>query len=272
MLHYLKDGFRTTVSQYFLLIVLWLYQFVWGLMLLLFVKSIVVPLMHRYPGGHLPSTATHLFLAEGEFQLVKTNISHPYLWTLCALILIRMALTPMINAGIFYSIHNTHLNAGYRFFRGVKELSGPFSLYYVLQMAFTALPLYWLIPIAKQAIHAFTSYEQLLSQLAPWIVGMFAYGYMIHLIFLYIMIGRTTQAPTLDTIGVLIRRFPVALVLASLLLLFSGLLTALTLTATLWWAGISALILHQAFHVLKMLFKLWAVSTQYHHFTENHGT
>jgi hypothetical protein len=269
MLRYLKDGFRTTASQYFLLIVLWMYQFAWGLLLLIFVKNIVVPLMHRYPSGHMPSSAVQLFLAEGEFQLMKTGVSHPYLWTLCAIIFVRMALTPMINAGIFYSIHNTHLNAGYRFFKGVKELSGTFSLYYLLQVLLTAAPIYWIYPIAQKALQTQSSYETLAVALLPWILGLFAYGYLIHLIILYLMLGKTTQAPALDTIGILIRRFPIILVIAGMLLLLSGALTALTLSASLLWAGLSALILHQMFHVLKMLFKLWAVSTQYHYFTEN---
>lgn len=272
MLRYLNDGFRTTTSQYFLLIVLWIYQFAWGLLLLSFVKSIVVPLMHRYPSGHLSSSATQLFLTEGEFQLTKTDISHPYIWTLCGLILARMILTPMINAGIFYSIHHTHLNAGYRFFKGVKELSGMFALYYLFQIALTAAPLYWLYPIAQKALSTQSSYESLALSLLPWLVGMFVYGYLIHLIFLYLMLGKTIQAPALETIGVFIRRLPVVLIIAGVLLTLSAVLTALTLSASLMWAGLSALILHQVFHILKMLFKLWAVSTQYHYFTENNVT
>jgi hypothetical protein len=256
-------------KQHFVLLVLWIYQFTWGLLLLLFIKSIVVPLLHRYPGQHMSQSAVQLFLAEGQFQLMKTDISHSYLWTLLVLVLVKMALTPIINAGIFYSIHNNRLNSGYRFFKGVKELGGTFTLYYIIQVCLTAAPCYWLYPILQKALTSQPSYEALVIAVMPWVIGLLVYGYMIHLSFLYLMLGRTTQASVSESIGVFLRHLPMILVLAGLLLLLSGVLTTLTMSASLLWAGLSALILHQVFHVLKMLFKLWAISTQYHYFSEH---
>ncbi|WP_127589182.1 hypothetical protein [Paenibacillus koleovorans] len=268
MLRHLKYGFKMTSSQHFLLLVLWLYQFAWGLLLMAFVQSIVVPLMHRYPSGHLSQSAVQLFLAEGEFQLTKTDISYSYLWTLLGLVVARMVLTPLLNAGVFYSIHNSHLNSGYRFFRGIRELGGSFTLYYLCQMALTAAPLYWIVPIAKKALVTVGSYEGLASALLPYVAGVAVYGYLIHLLFVYIMLGRTAETSTFESVRIFFSRFLVILLLASLLLLLSGLLTAITMSVSLLWAGLSAYILHQLFHVLKMLFKLWAVSSQYHHFNE----
>lgn len=47
MMHYMKNGFKDTLSQSFLLLILWLYHFAWGFLLLMLVKSVVVPLMER---------------------------------------------------------------------------------------------------------------------------------------------------------------------------------------------------------------------------------
>lgn len=266
MLHALKQGFRTSTSEYFLLLVLWMYQFAWGLALLGLVKSIVVPLMHRYPGSHLNESAVQLFLAEGQFQLVKTDISHSFLWLLLGMTLLRMLITPMINAGIFYSIHNGHLNPGYRFVKGMKELGGPFLGYYVLQIALTLLPAYWLLPVVRGALATQASYEGLALELLPWAAGYALYGGFVHLLFLYLLLGRTTGATPLRALGFLAGRLPGTASIALTLALLSGASTVLTLTASLWWAGISALILHQLFHLIKLLFKLWAVSAQYHYY------
>ncbi len=269
MMKYLKHGFQTMTSQYFVLLVLWVYQFTWGLLLLHFVKSIVIPLLHRYPSGHLSTSAVQLFLAEGEFQLMKTDISHSYLWTLLGIVFIRMVLTPILNAGIFYSIHNTGLNSGYRFFKGVKELGGIFALYYFVQVVLTIAPGYWLYPIVRKAFTTQTSYESLIMAVLPSILAFLIYAYLVHLCFVYLMLGRTAQKSMSGSIGVFLRHIPMILLLSSFLLLLSGVLTSLTMSASLVWAGLSALILHQIFHLLKMLFKLWAVSTQYHYFSEH---
>jgi hypothetical protein len=270
MLHYWKKGFKTATKQSFALLVLWLYHFAGGFALLAFVKSIVVPLMHRYPGGNLPETASHLFLAEGQFRLMKTDISHPYLWALLAIAAARMLLTPLLNAGVYYSLLNPHLNSGYRFIQGIRRLSGPFLGYYVLQLLLTLAPLYWLYPIARDAFTHQKDYMSLATVLLPWLAGYAAYVSFVRLVFVYVQLGRTAEAKLGRTLWLFVRKLPIIAVLAIGLIVLSGLATTAVVSASLIWAGISALILQQLYHLVSLLFKLWSISTQYH-FYEKHA-
>ncbi|MEF3303259.1 hypothetical protein [Paenibacillus sp. GYB003] len=264
MFRYLKDGFKTTASQTFLLLVLWLYHFAWGFLLLMFVKSIVDPLLYRFPGEHLSPAASHLFLAEGQFRLMKTDISHASLWMLLAITGARMLLTPLLNAGVYYSIHNSQLNSGYRFLLGVRKLGKPFLGYYAIQTALTLAPLYWLYPIAKNAFFAHGDYASLGLALLPWAAAYLVYGFLLRLGFIYIQLGKTNEERLGRSLWLFVRKFPVIAAAALALIALSGAVTAAAVSASLIWAGISALILQQLFHIASMLFKLWTIATQYH--------
>lgn len=264
MLGYLKNGFKTTTSQKFLLLVLWLYHFAWGFLLLLSVKSVVVPLLHRFPGTHLAPEAAHLFLAESQFRLMKTDISHTYIGLLLGFALVRMALTPLLNAGVYYSIHNAHLNSGYRFLQGVRQLGRPFLGYYLIQMALTLAPLYWLFPIAKKAFLTQGDYTSLALALLPWAAAYILYGFLLRLCFMYIQLGRTAEGTVGQSLLLFARKLPVIVALALAIAILSGAATAAALSVSLLWAGMSALVLQQLFHIVKLLFKLWTISAQYH--------
>ncbi|WJH35770.1 hypothetical protein N6H14_07520 [Paenibacillus sp. CC-CFT747] len=145
MIGYIKEGWKEAARQPFLLVLLFVYRLVWGIVLYRMVQSVVVPLMHRYAGG-ISKSQVQLFLAEGEFQLTKTDLSHSYLWMLLAVMLARMFVTPLLNAGVYYSLSHPHLNMGYRFFKGIRELGRSFFLLYLVQMLLTAAPAYFLLP------------------------------------------------------------------------------------------------------------------------------
>ncbi|MBD2860390.1 hypothetical protein [Paenibacillus oceani] len=263
MMRYMKNGFKDTLSQSFLLLVLWLYHFTWGFLLLMLVKSVVVPLMHRYPGEHLSAAASQLFLAESQFRLMKTDISHPYIWLLVGVAAARMLLTPVLNAGVYYSLANPHLNAGYRFLQGIKRLSGSFFLYYVLQMAITLAPVYWLFPVVKKAFAQHADYASLSLALLPWAAGYAAFGFLIRLLFMFVQFGRTTESGLGSSLGLFVRKLPAIVLLACLLLALSGAFTAAALSASLIWAGLTALIVQQLLHITDMVFKLWTIASQY---------
>lgn len=269
MLRYVKDGFKTTTSQSFLILVLWIYHFAWGLALLVFVKSIVLPLMYRFPGGHMSHSASQLFLAEGQFRLMKTDISEPYLWTLFGLAAIRMLVTPLLNAGVYYSLHHSHLNSGYRFLQGIRQLGGAFFGYYAAQMVATLAPLYWLYPVAAKLFKEHYDYTSLGLALLPWAAGYAAYVYLIRLVFVYVQLGRTAEAGVWSSLWLFVRKLPVIAAAALTLLALSGAVTAAALSASLFWAGVSALVLQQLFHIVSMLFKLWTIAVQYHVYAAN---
>lgn len=263
MTTYIKSGFSAALRQPFATIILFLYQMGWGVLLYKLVQGVLVPLMHRFPGGEQPKQALQLFLAEGQFQLVKTDLSHSYLWWLAILLMVRMLLTPMLNAGVYNSLIHSQQNAGYRFFRGVKKLMLPFLFIYLIRIALSLLPLLWLLPKAQSYISKSTSYEQAALEILPWAVGLLVYGFVLHLLFMYVQFAIAANLGILSTIITFIRHLLPIIGLAVILLLSSGLLTGITVTATYAWAGLGALIIYQLFPLLHIFMQMWAITSQY---------
>ncbi|MBP1964069.1 hypothetical protein [Paenibacillus aceris] len=263
MTTYLKSGFRAALRQPFATIVLFMYQMVWGILLYKLVQGVLVPLMHRFPGGDQPKEALHLFLAESQFQLVKTDLSHSYLWGLAALLLARMLFTPILNSGVYYSLTHSEQNAGYRFVRGVKELSLPFLAAYIIRIALSLLPLVWLLPKAQKVLAHSTSYEQASLDLLPWLMGMLVYGFLLHLLFMYVQFAIAAHLGIVSTVITFMRfSFPI-IGLSLILLLSSGLLAGITVTATYIWAGLLALIIYQLFPLFNIFLQMWAITSQF---------
>ncbi|MFC5450445.1 hypothetical protein [Paenibacillus aestuarii] len=260
---YMKTGFWAAIQQPFAVIALFLYQMGWGVMLYKLVQSVLVPLMHRFPGAHQPKQTLQLFLAESQFQLLKTDLIHSYLWWLAALLGVRMLLTPMLNAGVYYSLTHLHQNAGYRFFKGIKELTLPFMLTYILRMALSLAPLFWLLPKAQTILTHTASFEQAGLKLLPWLAGLLCYGFLINLLFMYIQFAIAARHGVISTLITFVRHSLPIIVLAFLILLSTGLLAGVTVTAAYIWAGLVALIISQVYPLFNMFLQMWAITAQY---------
>jgi hypothetical protein len=263
MVGYVKKGFGTALRQPFALLVLFLYQFVWGFALYRYVSSVVVPLMQRYPGGAHSDMAALLFLAEGQFRLAKTDLIQPYLLTLLGLFLARMAMTPILNAGVYFSLHHTEYNAGYRFVQGIRCLSGPFLIYYALRILLTLAPLYWLIPLARNVYLTATGYDQIALRLLPYAAAYLVYGYLVHLCFTYVQLAKTTDGKPLKSMPFLIRRSLRIAAVALAMVVVSGLVTFIAVAASLIWAGFLALVLYQFYRFAHAFCQIWTLSAHY---------
>lgn len=263
MIRSVKEGWRAALQQPFLLYTLFVYRFAWSFAIYRTVESVVLPLLRRYPGKDVSAAQVQLFLAESEFRLTKTDLSHSFLWLLLGLLLARMLLTPLVNAGLFYSLSQTHYNPGYRFFRGIRELGWPFILYYWLQMLLTLLPLYYLWPKMKTVLENAYLLPGNLAPMWPWILGWAAYAYLLRLLFVHLQFGRTEKRPLLGTLLQSIGRLFPILAAAVLLLLFAALLSGAVMASTLIWAGFWTLLLYQAFGFVRTFFSLWSLTAQH---------
>lgn len=263
MTTYLKSGFRAALRQPFATIVLFIYQMCWGMLLYKLVQGVLVPLMHRFPGGDQPKEALQLFLAESQFQLFKTDLSHSYLWWLAILLLARMLLTPMMNSGVYYSLTHSDQNAGYRFVRGIKELMLPFFAVYIIRIAMSLLPLIWVLPKAQKVLAHSTSYEQASLDLLPWLMGMLVYGFLLHLLFMYVQFAIAAHLGIVSTVITFMRYSLPIIGLSLILLLSSGLLAGITVTTTYIWAGLIALIIYQLFPLFHIFMQMWSITSQY---------
>ena len=117
----------------------------WGFILYRYVKSVVVPLLYRYPGAEAPDLAM-LYWIEGEFRLLKTDLADPYLSAILAILAGRIRLrTPFINARLYHAVHQVSIDQWRAFITGITNYGEIFTLY-VLQMLISWAPLAWIIP------------------------------------------------------------------------------------------------------------------------------
>ncbi|WP_438444870.1 hypothetical protein [Gorillibacterium sp. sgz5001074] len=271
MFTYIKEGFRASVRQPFPVLVLFLYRFVWGVTLYKLSQSVILPLLHRYPDADGFTAQTRLFLAEGQFVLFKTDVSHSYLWLLAGLLGLRMVLTPLLNAGLFYSLAHTQYNAGYRFVRGVAELSRPYLLLYAIQMLLTLVPLWWVLPELKSALLSSGTYQELARSALPYTSLMLGYGFLLHLLFLHIQFGRVHAEPLSRSVTTALRSLPLVLGIGGLLVLLGTLASLAMLGGSIVWAGFWALAVYQAYRLLQTLFSVWGIAAQHRLFTAKSG-
>jgi hypothetical protein len=263
MFTYIKEGFRASLRQPFSVLVLFLYRFCWGIALYKLSQSVVLPLLHRYPDQSGFEAQSRLFLAEGQFVIFKTDISHSYLWLLAGLLAFRMVLTPLLNAGLFFSLTHTHLNAGYRFVRGVAELGRAYTVYYAVQVVLTLAPLWWVLPKLRDAFLGASSYTDLAKDLLPYASVMLCYGFLLHLIFLYLQFGRLRSESLTSSLGTALRSLPLILGIAAVLLLVSALMSLAVLGGTVMWAGFWALVMYQGYRFIQTLFSVWGIAAQH---------
>ncbi|MEI7026429.1 hypothetical protein [Paenibacillus sp. y28] len=271
MLRYVTEGWRVAWRQPFLLLVLFIYHWLWGFSLLQMAKSVILPLLHRYPGSDLPRQSSDLFWAEGQFALLKTDIAHPYLWLLLGILVLRMILTPLLEAGTFYSLHHSDLNAGYRFVQGARQLGKAYYGYYALQTMLALLPLIWIVPSVQEALHTGSIYRWEWTTPLPWVIGYWAYGYAVRTLFQAMRLNRLTGGGIPGMLQTLLKSCHV-LVLSSLIVLTAYLLLFITLTgASLMWAGMTAFVLAQLLHLVHAFGFLWESSSQYRVWMEKIG-
>ncbi|WP_409343475.1 hypothetical protein [Paenibacillus sp. MBLB4367] len=268
MIRYVKEGWTEAWRQPFVLLTMFVYRFAWGFALFSLARSVVLPLLHRYPGKTISESQVQLFYAEGQFQLLKTDIAHSYLWLLLGLLIARMALTPLLNAAVYYSIARPEENAGYRFFKGIKKLGLPFIGYYTLRIALTLGPLALLLPKVKGIVAHGGSYEGILKELLPYGVAAFLYGALIHLLFVFLQLGRAEERPMGASLGTLFRSFLLMIGVALVLFLITLLISSIVVFASLMWAGLWALILYQVYRFVQTLFDLWGITSQHRLYVE----
>lgn len=260
MKHYMKQGWRLAVKHFYIVILFFLYQLLWGFFLYRFIDSIVTPLLKRFPES--PS-AVRLFFNEAQFQLLKTDLVTPYLWLLGGLLVARILLTPLFDAGLYYSLHHATDAGGTQFMQGIRKAFKPIALLYWLKTLLVLAPAWWLLPKALQSLLHSSSTGELLLGLLPAAAGWLLWGLVLHLLFLAMQLGTITGHGPFQTLWHALRHMlPYAGV--SLLMWAIGAGVSLFVTSiSLVWAGLLALILHQGYNLIRSMMKVWTVASQY---------
>lgn len=262
MLESLKYGFSAAWRKSLLVIILFLYEMLWGFLLYRFVKSVIVPILHRYPGAELPNWSS-LFWIEGEFRLIKTDMASVYIWTLASMLLVRIILTPLINAGLFHAIHHTAQDQWRSFVSGMRSLWGKFSLLYVLQLAVTLAPLYWLFPRLAAALHGANWSNVQVTNIVLMSILYVAYIAVVRLCFMYLQFAAASGDSSGSALLIWIKKQFLLLGISAILLLLAIFLQGMLTAASMFWAGLTALIVYQATPFIRVLLQIWEIAAQH---------
>lgn len=237
-----------------------------------FVQQIVVPLMHRFPGGDLPEPVRALFLAESRFRLLKTDLAEPYLLALGLMLAVRMALSPLIHAGLYACIHQTYTDRKRSFIQGVKQFGGPFALVYLVQTALAAAPLGWFVGRVRAGLLEGDSPERVLLELAPYAAVYLLYGALLKLVAMRLQFGIVAGVGSRAAVAGALRGLAPAALLATYVWACAAAAAAAGWTVSLVFAGAVAVLLHQAYPLVKVLFRLWLIGAQHDHWMARTGS
>lgn len=261
---YIHAGWTWCKSHIYIWVMHFLYQLLWGFFLYRFLESLIVPLLHRYPNPAPTELSTQLFMMESQFLLTKTNYVTPYLWAIVGFIAVRMMFTPLIQAGTYYAMAHHRNDSGLTFFRGIAASWKKMSLIYILETLVLLAPAYWIIPYLATKLSSSLGWQALLTGVLPVVIGWVIGGWIVHHLFLFWQFGVSSDTSFIQSLKLgCIRALPVlgiSLIFMGVSLLSSILVTA----AAMFWTGMTALILQQAFPALRALLKLWSLSSRYH--------
>lgn len=136
-------------------------------------------------------------------------------------------------------------------------------LLYWLETVLIVLPAYWFIPHAVRQFADRPTLAAVMTDIVPyaalWLLG----AWVVRQLFLSMQFGAASELSILHALLQGIRRMAPLLGLSAI---FAGiaLLTGLLFTAAaMFWTGLTALILQQAFPAVRTLLQLWGLSSRY---------
>lgn len=268
---YVIAGFHAARRQPFAIGVMFLFFFFWNLFLYRYVQEQVVAVMRRFPPPELSGERAELFLNEGIFLLLKTDLALPVVWMLGLFAAFRLLVTPLLYAGVYQSLHREQDPRGTVFITGIRKLGGAFALLALLRAALTAIPLYWALPYGWARLLEADSFAALAVALLPLLAGLAVYGGLLKLLFMYVQFGLTAETGIWGSLWLALRRlFPICAI-AFMIFAAAFLIGLLVFSLSVYSAGLIALMLHLVYPLLKMLLKVWDIAAQHQFWRSNIG-
>ncbi|MFD2329281.1 hypothetical protein ACFSR7_08465 [Cohnella sp. GCM10020058] len=260
----IRKGWETTKRHKYVLVALFLYRLLWGFFLYRFIDSVVAPILTRYPDEHpLGAAAKQLFAIEAQFRLLKTDLADHTLLLLGGMLLLRMLITPVLNAGLYYSFANAEDQGGTQVLKGIRQAWKKVSLLYGAEKLIALAPAIWLIPFGRNAYMEMPDAASWLGQMLPYAAGWTLWMLAVHLPFLFMQFsaaaGGSPWQGALRSVSRLLPLLGVTILLPLLSLLGSAAVSG----ATLIWTGLLAIALNQAFHFVRSTIALWTAACQH---------
>lgn len=264
---YVKQGWGLVRSQFPSVIILFLYQLLWGFFLYRFVNLAVIAVLSRYPDPSPTEMSRLLYGFEAQLALQHNAAVHQYLWILLGMIGIRILLSPLLEAGILYGLlPQDSRKSGLPLFRGMKEFWKPVTLFYVVELAFLSLPFFWIGPRLLEQLPSLIRDSHSFSSLlitGGYLLIYLIYGWLIHQVILFIKFGYLFKAGLWTSLLICLRHMLQGILIAFVLGGFT--LGIFLIFGVFSWVftGILALVLQQTYPFIRSLFQVWNVTSQY---------
>lgn len=264
---YLREGWGRVKGQFPSVIILFLYQLLWGFFLYRVINELVVSLLERYPDSSLPEISRILFIFEGEQGFEQNpSIKITLIWILI-LVLLRIILSPFIQAGILYGlVPDESRKSGLSLFRGMQQFWRPVLLIYFIEWLLIISPAYFIYPKLSQLIvillQVGLTYPVLFT-VVGYLMGWCTYIWIIRQCSLFIQFGYFFQHKITPSFFIFLRSILKGILISCLLVLFLFGISLLFGTISFIWTGLVALILQQCFPLFKSIFSIWRVTAQY---------
>jgi hypothetical protein len=261
---HIANGWKSLKNQFYIVILLFLYQLIWGYFLYRLVHSAVTPLLMRYPDPPPNELSQLLYYIEGKMSLATSGKVHMYLGILLLMFLIRLLLTPFIHAGIFHGLHREREGEiGLYFFQGMKRHGKTVLLFHLFEWGLMAVPAYWIVLKVYRTILSGMPMETIALQLLPYIAAWLLYNYIIHQLILFMQFGKTGGTGLLAPLWLCLRGALPLIAISVVLGMISLLLFGLFAGISFFWSGIIALILLQGHHLVSCTMKIWGISAKF---------
>ncbi|SDG46295.1 hypothetical protein SAMN04488542_1454 [Fontibacillus panacisegetis] len=264
---YVRNGWSLVRNQFPSVIILFLYQLLWGLFLYRVVNTAVTTFLSRYPDPPPSALSKILFILEGQYELLHNSEIHTYFWLFIGMVVLRMLLTPFFQAGILYGLTPADSRkSGLTLFRGMKEFWRPVLLFFLLEIILISLPLLWILPklYALWPSLIYTSGGILpVLKVCGYLLGWFSYCFLIRQCLLFMQFGYLFKKGAWGSLWLGIRHILPGIVI---FIILGSAVTAIFLIfgSVSWiWTGLLALILQQAFPFFRCLFNVWGITSQF---------
>src|SRR5699024_9870093 len=148
--HSLKKGFARISQLPLLLSLFFLYQLLWGVILYLAIKSVLIPILFRLPDKQTAPELFNFFLIESQIRCMKMDVAVPALLLACTLIALRLVITPILNVGLYSAIQDRGAAEPQLtlFVNGMRKHSLAFLFIHLLQWTIMLLPIIMFVPLA----------------------------------------------------------------------------------------------------------------------------
>jgi len=260
----LRQGWSVTKRHFNIMLLYFFYQALWGFILYRIIDRIVSPLLLRYPKITNSAEALQLFWVENQFNVLKTDLVVPYVWSIAAMLLLRMIITPIMQSGIYYSLYTMSQGAEQTAFRkGISLCWKPMMLVYWLKSLAIIAPLIYLLrPLfsLKANQSALTS---ILDQ-SGWLwIAYILWVAVISILCYMITLGIGAKLSPHQALLKSMKHTAKVLIIGVILAICYFFISVSVHSLSILWVTFLSFMLYQLLPLVRVIFKLWTISTQY---------